>query len=75
MCTEKNAWISPRTAPEIAAVTRPSSHELSLSAPRMPKKQPESIIPSSPMFTTPARSANMPPIAANASGVAKMNML
>ena len=36
------------------AVTSPSSQELSLSAPRMPKKQPESIMPSSPMFTTPA---------------------
>jgi hypothetical protein len=41
----------------------------------MPKKQPESIIPSRPMLITPLRSANIPPIAANASGVPKTNML
>ena len=41
-----------------------------MSAPRIPKKAPESIIPSSPMFTTPLRSEKMPPIAAKASGVA-----
>ena len=75
MWIEKNAWIRPSTAPEIAAVRIPSSQELNLSAPRIPKKQPESIIPSRPMFTTPLRSENMPPIAANASGVAKTNML
>ncbi len=37
----------------------------------MAKKAPTSIIPSRPMFTTPDRSEKIPPIAANASGVAK----
>ena len=41
-----------------------------MSAPRAPKKAPISIIPSRPMFTTPLRSENMPPIAAKVSGVA-----
>ena len=75
MWIAKNAWIRPKTAPEIAAIRMPSCHELSLSAPRIPKKQPDSIIPSRPMFTTPLRSAYMPPIAAKAIGVPKTNML
>ncbi len=66
----KNAWMSAKTAPASAAQRSPSAHELSLSAPRMPKNAPASIIPSRPMFTTPLRSEKMPPIAANASGVA-----
>ena len=33
-----------------------------------------SIIPSSPMFTTPLRSENIPAIAPNMSGVAKPNV-
>ncbi len=37
----------------------------------MAKNAPTSIIPSRPMFTTPDRSEKIPPIAANASGVAK----
>ena len=45
-----------------------------MSAPRMPKNAPASIIPSRPMFTTPLRSEKMPPIAAKASGVAKRSM-
>ena len=53
-----------------AAQSRPSAQESSLSAPRMPKNAPDSIIPSRPMFTTPLRSEKMPPIAAKASGVA-----
>ena len=40
------------------------------SAPQTPKNAPVSIIPSRPMFTTPLRSENMPPIAAKMSGVA-----
>ena len=48
----------------------PSGHESSLSAARIAKNAPISIIPSRPMFTTPARSLNMPPIAAKVSGVA-----
>ena len=41
-----------------------------MSAPRIPKNAPISIIPSRPMFDTPDRSLNMPPIAAKMSGVA-----
>ena len=40
------------------------------SAPHIPKNAPISIIPSRPMFTTPLRSENMPPMAAKMSGVA-----
>ena len=40
----------------------------------MPQKQPISIMPSSPMFTTPLRSEIMPPSAANSSGVAKRSI-
>ena len=40
----------------------------------MAKNAPISIIPSSPMFTTPERSLNMPPIAANVSGVAQRSV-
>jgi hypothetical protein len=40
----------------------------------MPKNAPLSIIPSSPMFTTPLRSEKMPPMAAKASGVAKRSI-
>ena len=40
----------------------------------MPQKAPISIIPSRPMFTTPERSENIPPIAAKMSGVAKTSI-
>ena len=40
------------------------------SAPQAPKNAPISIIPSSPMFTTPERSDVTPPSAAKVSGVA-----
>jgi len=46
----------------------------SLSAPSTAKNAPVSIIPSSPMFTTPLRSENMPPSAAYVRGVAKTNI-
>ena len=62
--------MSAKAPPASAAQRSPSGQELSLSAPRMPKNAPESIIPSRPMFTTPLRSEKMPPIAAKASGVA-----
>jgi hypothetical protein len=52
----------------------PTTHEPLFSAPTMPKNAPVSIIPSSAMFTTPLRSENMPPIAANVSGVAKRSI-
>jgi hypothetical protein len=67
---ETNAWISAVRPPATIAAASPSHHELSLSAARIAKNAPISIIPSSPMFTTPERSLNMPPIAANVSGVA-----
>ena len=60
--------------PATAARPRPSAHEWNLSAPSTPKNAPESIIPSRPMFTTPLRSENMPPIAANVSGVAQTSV-
>ena len=63
-CTAANA------PPATAAVTSPIHQWPNLSAPSAAKNAPESIIPSSPMFTTPLRSENMPPIAANVSGVA-----
>ena len=40
------------------------------SAPQIAKNAPISIIPSSPMFTTPERSENRPPSDAKTSGVA-----
>ena len=40
----------------------------------MPKNAPMSIIPSSPIFVTPERSLNIPPIAAKMSGVANRSM-
>ena len=41
-----------------------------MSAPHAPKNAPVSIMPSSPMLTTPERSETTPPSAANVSGVA-----
>ena len=57
--------------PKTIAIEEPDDPEPLQTAPQMPKKAPASIIPSSPMFTTPERSEKMPPIAANTSGVAK----
>ena len=45
-----------------------------LSAPQAPKNAPMSIMPSSPMFTTPLRSENIPPSAAKRSGVVKTSV-
>src|SRR3954470_15908764 len=56
------------------AVSTPIPHEPNLSAPRHAKNAPASIIPSRPMFTTPLRSENMPPIAAYVSGVAQTSV-
>ena len=67
---ETKAWISAVNPPATAAARIPSGHESSLSAARIAKNAPMSIIPSRPMFTTPERSLNMPPTAANVSGVA-----
>ncbi len=47
----------------------PSQLEVT-SAPHAPKNAPISIMPSSPMFTTPERSDVTPPSAAKVSGVA-----
>src|SRR5438477_172229 len=63
-----NACTAANAPPATAAVTRPIHQWPNLSAPRAAKNAPESIIPSSPMFTTPLRSENMPPIAATGSG-------
>ena len=56
------------------AITRPTTQLPLQIAPQTAKKAPISIIPSSPMFTTPERSQKMPPIAAKASGVAKRSV-
>ncbi len=66
----KTACTSASMAPKKAAPTSPSSHVPVLSAAQMPKNAPISIIPSSPMLTTPARSEIRPPSAPNVSGVA-----
>ena len=62
------------TTPEAMAIATPHTQLPVLSAPQIPKKAPISIMPSSPMFTTPERSENIPPIAANVSGVAKTSI-
>ena len=48
----------------------PSCQEPPVTEPQTAKNAPVSIIPSSPMFTTPERSEKRPPNDANASGVA-----
>ena len=55
-------------------ITSPPIQLPVLSAPQIPQNAPISIIPSRPMFTTPERSENMPPIAAKVSGVAKTSI-
>ena len=51
-------------------MSTPSTQESVMSAPQAAKNAPMSIVPSRPMFTTPARSDTRPPSAANSSGVA-----
>src|SRR6266508_2390721 len=68
---EKKAWMSARSPPKSIAMRRPTTQLPLQTEPQIPKKAPVSIIPSSPMFTTPARSEKIPPMAAKASGVAK----
>ena len=72
--TENTAWMSPSSPPKSMAMNSPTTQEPLQTAPQMPKNAPASIIPSSPMFTTPARSESTPPMAANASGVAKRSI-
>jgi hypothetical protein len=67
---DHTACSSAAAPPERIAIRSPSTHESSLSAARIPKNAPIIIIPSSPMFTTPERSENIPPRAAKMSGVA-----
>ena len=67
---QKYACTSARGPPDTMPMSRPSSHDPVTSAPQKPKKAPISICPSRPMFTTPLRSENIPPIAAKVSGVA-----
>ena len=71
---EKNAWISAKRPPKTIAIRSPTTHEPLHAVAQMPKNAPASIIPSSPMLITPARSLKMPPIAAKASGVAKRSV-
>ena len=67
----QTAWMNAIVPPASMAIRTPVHQWPVLSAPQMPQNAPISIIPSSPMFTTPERSENMPPIEAKASGVAK----
>src|SRR5918996_1610891 len=71
---EKNACMSARIPPAAIAPKIPSSHCPVSATTTIPKNAPASIIPSRPMFTTPERSEKIPPIAANASGVAKRSV-
>ena len=71
---EKAACTSASAAPASMPMSMPRTHEPVLSAPYTPKNAPISIIPSRPMLTTPLRSENRPPIAANVSGVAKRSV-
>ena len=66
----KNAWTSANEPPATIAASRPSTHEFELVGAQDAEEGAVSIIPSRPMFTTPLRSENIPPIAAKASGVA-----
>jgi hypothetical protein len=70
----KKAWTSASKPPASIPIRTPLTQEPDLSAPQIPQKAPISIIPSSPMFTTPLRSENIPPIAAKVSGVAKTSI-
>ena len=67
---EKYAWTRASRPPDTMAISSPPNHDPVTSAPQIPKKAPISIMPSRPMFTTPLRSENMPPMAAKMSGVA-----
>ena len=67
---EKNAWMSPMTAPDASPMRTPRVQDPVTSAPQIEKNEPMSIIPSSPMLTTPERSEKRPPSAAKRSGVA-----
>ena len=71
---QKKAWTSASSPPKSIAIRSPTTQLPLQTAPQTPKKAPISIIPSSPMFTTPERSEKIPPIAAKASGVAKRSV-
>ena len=68
--TAKTACSRPISAPAARPMKMPPSQLDVTSAPQAPKNAPISIIPSSPMFTTPERSDVTPPSAAKVSGVA-----
>ena len=67
---EKKACSRPKTPPERIPIARPVIQLPVTSAPQIAKNAPVSIMPSSPMFTTPERSENSPPRDAKRSGVA-----
>ena len=68
---QKMAWTSASSPPNSIAIRRPTTQLPLQTEPQTAKNAPMSIIPSRPMFTMPERSEKIPPIAANASGVAK----
>src|SRR5918996_4083538 len=71
---EKKACMRARIPPAAMAPRIPSSHWPVSATTTIPKNAPASIIPSRPMLMTPERSEKIPPIAANASGVAKRSV-
>ena len=58
---EKTAWMSASRPPNSIAIRSPTTQLPLQTEPQIPKKAPVSIIPSSPMFTTPERSEKIPP--------------
>src|SRR5205814_43408 len=68
---EKKACTNAIAPPAAIPISRPRNHEPVMSAPKIPKKAPVSIMPSRAMFTTPERSDTMPPSAPKVSGVAQ----
>ena len=71
---DTNACTRPISAPAATPARIPRNQEPVRSAPKIPKKAPVSIMPSSPMLMTPLRSDRMPPIAPKMSGVAKRSI-
>ncbi len=68
--TVATAWSRPPAAPPAIPMARPHQGPNS-SAPQAPNQVPRIIIPSRPIFTTPARSAQIPPRPANRIGMAR----
>ena len=71
--TVATAWMRPPPAPPAIPMAMPH-HGPNSSAPQAPNHVPSTIIPSRPMLTTPARSAQMPPRPASRMGTARRSV-